>query len=215
MKASDTWPPSPPAFGGEVVITSEGAGNMSEKKQQQQQQGEGSVLDSAGSARQGELQRQLSGRHLNFIAIGGTIGTGFFLGTGTALVKAGPAGTLISYVFVGTILWCVMVCLGEMATYIPTAGSFSAYATRFVDPSLGFAVGWLYWFSCECVSFFFFAWCSCLDGIRRLYISVSLLFLSLSVCVCQCVRMRGHCVGVAWVCVFVIWVYLYLSRWVG
>ncbi|KAL2160273.1 hypothetical protein VTH06DRAFT_1446 [Thermothelomyces fergusii] len=101
----------------------------------------------ADSAQQGELQRQLSGRHLNFIAIGGTVGTGFFLGTGTALVKAGPAGCLISYIFVGTILWSVMVCLGEMATYIPTAGAFSAYATRFVDSSLGFAVGWLYWFS--------------------------------------------------------------------
>jgi len=103
----------------------------------------------ANSAQQGELQRQLSGRHLNFIAIGGTIGTGFFLGMGSALVKAGPGGCLISYVFVGTILWSVMVCLGELATYIPTAGAFSAYATRFVDPSLGFAVGWLYWFGCE------------------------------------------------------------------
>lgn len=112
--------------------------------------GKGDTPDSdAHSAQQGELQRQLSGRHLNFIAIGGTIGTGFFLGTGTALVKAGPAGCLISYVFVGTILWSVMVCLGELATYIPTAGAFSAYATRFVDASLGFAVGWLYWFGCE------------------------------------------------------------------
>ncbi|KAL1835978.1 hypothetical protein VTJ49DRAFT_5744 [Mycothermus thermophilus] len=94
----------------------------------------------------GELHRHLSGRHLNFIAIGGTIGTGFFLGMGTALAKAGPAGCLIAYVFVGSVLWCVMVSLGEMATYIPTAGAFSAYATRFVDDSLGFAVGWLYWF---------------------------------------------------------------------
>ncbi len=103
----------------------------------------------AGSAKPNELKRELSGMHLNFIAIGGTIGTGFFLGTGTALVNAGPGGCLISYIFVGTVLWSVMVCMGEMATYIPTAGAFSAYATRFVDPSLGFAVGWLYWFSCE------------------------------------------------------------------
>jgi len=95
-----------------------------------------------------QLQRGLSGRHLNFIAIGGTIGTGFFLGSGTALAKAGPVGCLVSYIFVGTILWSVMVTLGEMATFIPTAGAFSAYATRFVDPSLGFAMGWLYWFSC-------------------------------------------------------------------
>ncbi|KAK0706646.1 amino acid permease/ SLC12A domain-containing protein [Lasiosphaeria miniovina] len=99
------------------------------------------------STKPGELQRGLSGRHLNFIAIGGTIGTGFFLGSGTALYKAGPLGCLLSYLFVGTIMYSVMVCLGEMATFIPTAGAFSSYATRFVDPSLGFAVGWLYWFS--------------------------------------------------------------------
>ncbi|KAK5660819.1 hypothetical protein OQA88_12188 [Cercophora sp. LCS_1] len=103
--------------------------------------------DSATVTGDAQLQRGLSGRHLNFIAIGGTIGTGFFLGSGTALSKAGPVGCLISYIFVGTILWSVMVSLGEMATYFPTAGAFSSYATRFVDPSLGFAMGWLYWFS--------------------------------------------------------------------
>jgi amino acid permease len=95
-----------------------------------------------------QLDRGLSQRHLNFIAIGGTIGTGFFLSSGTALAKAGPVGCLISYVFIGTVLWSVMVSLSEMATYIPTAGAFSVYATRFVDPALGFALGWLYWFSC-------------------------------------------------------------------
>lgn len=40
-----------------------------------------------------------------------------------------------------------MQSLGEMATYIPISGAFTAYATRFVDPSLGFAMGWIYWFS--------------------------------------------------------------------
>ncbi|KAK3901363.1 amino acid permease/ SLC12A domain-containing protein [Staphylotrichum tortipilum] len=95
----------------------------------------------------GELRRQLSGRHLNFIAIGGTIGTGFFLGTGTALVRGGPAGCLLAFALVGTALWAVMACLGELATFCPTAGAFSVYAGRFVDPGLGFAVGWLYWFS--------------------------------------------------------------------
>lgn len=104
----------------------------------------------AGSVASAELQRHMSSRHLQFIAIGGTIGTGIFLGTGTALAKAGPVSCLISYVFVGSILYSVMVSIGEMATYIPTAGSFAAYAGRFVDPALGFATGWLYWFSCMC-----------------------------------------------------------------
>lgn len=103
-----------------------------------------------GSVVSAELQRHMSSRHLQFIAIGGTIGTGIFLGTGSALAKAGPVSCLISYVFVGSILYSVMVSLGEMATFIPTAGSFAAYAGRFVDPALGFATGWLYWFSCMC-----------------------------------------------------------------
>lgn len=96
-----------------------------------------------------ELQRSMSSRHLQFIAIGGTIGTGIFLGTGSALSTAGPVSCLISYIFVGSILYSVMVSLGEMATFIPTTGSFAAYAGRFVDPALGFATGWLYWFSCR------------------------------------------------------------------
>lgn len=130
----ETWPSSPADSAGVEP-------NFSVEKKN----GDGD----ADSAQQGELQRQLSGRHLNFIAIGGTIGTGFFLGSGTALLKAGPVGCLLAYIFIATMLWSVMVCLSEMATFIPTAGAFSSYATRFVDPSLGFAVGWLYWFGCK------------------------------------------------------------------
>ncbi|EGP87620.1 unnamed protein product [Zymoseptoria tritici ST99CH_1A5] len=94
-----------------------------------------------------QLQRRLQSRHLQMIAIGGTIGTGLFIGSGGALAKAGPAGALIAYIFVGTLVYSVMVALGEMATYIPISGAFTVYAARFVDPSLGFAMGWMYWFS--------------------------------------------------------------------
>ncbi|KAL1954862.1 hypothetical protein VTO42DRAFT_504 [Malbranchea cinnamomea] len=94
-----------------------------------------------------ELQRRLKNRHLQMIAIGGTIGTGLFIGSGGALAKSGPAGTLIAYAFVGSIVFSVIVSLGEMTTYIPIAGAFTSYAARFVDPSLGFAMGWIYWFS--------------------------------------------------------------------
>ena len=81
------------------------------------------------------------------IAIGGTIGTGLFIGSGGALANAGPAGALIAYAFVGTLVYSVMVGLGEMATYLPVSGAFTVYSSRFVDPSLGFAMGWIYWFS--------------------------------------------------------------------
>ncbi|KAJ3556350.1 hypothetical protein NPX13_g10155 [Xylaria arbuscula] len=93
------------------------------------------------------LQRGLNRWHLQFIAIGGTVGTGLFLGSGKALATAGPVGCLIAFLFVGTIVYSIMVSLGEMATFMPVAGSFTAYASRFVDPSLGFASGWIYWFS--------------------------------------------------------------------
>jgi yeast amino acid transporter len=70
-----------------------------------------------------------------------------FIGSGTAIAESGPAGALIAYLFVGTIVYSVMTSLGEMATYIPIPGAFTSYAARFVDPSLGFAMGWIYWFS--------------------------------------------------------------------
>lgn len=78
---------------------------------------------------------------------GGTIGTGLFIGSGESLSKSGPAGALIGFAFLGSIVFSVVVSLGEMATYIPIAGAYTTYATRFVDPSLGFAMGWIYWFS--------------------------------------------------------------------
>ena len=114
--------------------------------------GYGSPVDIEKQPEHGEvktvhLQRRLQSRHLQMIAIGGTIGTGLFIGSGGALAKSGPAGILIAYAFVGTLVYSVMVALGEMATYIPVSGAFTTYATRFVDPSLGFSMGWIYWFS--------------------------------------------------------------------
>ncbi len=94
-----------------------------------------------------ELQRGLHSHHLQFLAIGGTVGTGLFLGSGEALATSGPVGCLIAFIFVGTIVYSVMVSLSEMAAYIPVTGSTTVYASRFVDPSLGFATGWIYWFS--------------------------------------------------------------------
>ncbi|KAJ6189035.1 hypothetical protein N7519_003943 [Penicillium mononematosum] len=94
-----------------------------------------------------ELQRRLKSRHLQMIAMGGAIGTGLFIGTGTAIATAGPVGALLAYTFVGSIVYSVMTALGEVATYLPIPGAFAAYANRIIDPSLGFAMGWIYWFS--------------------------------------------------------------------
>ncbi|OJJ33087.1 hypothetical protein ASPWEDRAFT_605289 [Aspergillus wentii DTO 134E9] len=94
-----------------------------------------------------DLKRKLKSRHLQMIAIGGTIGTGLFISSGTAIAHAGPVGALIAYLFVGSIVYSVMISLGEVATYIPIPGAFTSYAARLIDPSLGFAMGWIYWFS--------------------------------------------------------------------
>lgn len=94
-----------------------------------------------------KLARKLSARQVQMIAIAGTIGTGLFLGTGKSLATGGPASMLIAYTITGAIIFVTMLALGEMAAYIPIAGSFCTYSGRFVDDSLGFALTWNYWFN--------------------------------------------------------------------
>ncbi|KAI9206452.1 amino acid permease/ SLC12A domain-containing protein [Polychytrium aggregatum] len=91
------------------------------------------------------VQRRLEPRHLQMIAIGGTIGTGLFLGSGATVAYAGPLGSLVSYVLVSIMVFFVVTSLGEMAALVPISGSFSSYAGRYVDPSLQFTLGWSYW----------------------------------------------------------------------
>ncbi|PEJ59687.1 gamma-aminobutyrate permease [Bacillus sp. AFS002410] len=94
-----------------------------------------------------ELKRGLKPRHITMISLGGTIGTGLFLASGGAIHNAGPGGVLLAYVAIGIMVYFLMTSLAEMATYMPVAGSFSTYATKFVDPALGFALGWNYWYN--------------------------------------------------------------------
>ena len=94
-----------------------------------------------------ELKRGLSSRHLQMIAIGGAIGTGLFVASGGTIAQAGPGGALVAYALVGLMVFLLMQSLGEMSAKIPVAGSFQTYATRFVSPSFGFAIGWNYWFN--------------------------------------------------------------------
>ncbi|WP_028545731.1 amino acid permease [Paenibacillus taiwanensis] len=96
---------------------------------------------------QQQLKRHLKTRHLTMIALGGSIGTGLFLASGGAIAQAGPGGALLAYAAVGIMVYFLMTSLGELATYMPESGSFSTYATRFVDPALGFALGWNFWFN--------------------------------------------------------------------
>ncbi|MGG0288327.1 amino acid permease [Peribacillus butanolivorans] len=81
------------------------------------------------------------------ISLGGAIGTGLFLGSGPAIHTAGPGGALVAYAVIGIMVYFIMTSLGELASFMPVSGAFSTYATRFIDPALGFALGWNYWFT--------------------------------------------------------------------
>lgn len=94
-----------------------------------------------------KLARKLTARQVQMIAIGGTIGTGLFLGTGKSLATGGPASMLIAYFIVGGIVMLTMLALGEMAAFVPIAGSFCTFAGRYVDDGFGFALTWNYWFN--------------------------------------------------------------------
>ena len=93
------------------------------------------------------VKRQLKPRHVSMITLGGTIGTGLFISTGSMLADSGPILSLISFLFMTTITYSVTQSLGEMATLIPVTGSFAQFITRWVSSSVGSTVGWLYWFS--------------------------------------------------------------------
>ncbi|CDO68798.1 hypothetical protein BN946_scf184805.g7 [Trametes cinnabarina] len=93
------------------------------------------------------VQRKLKQRHVQMIAIAGTLGTGLFLGLGSSLQGAGPLGALIAYGVVGTTAYASLCSLGEMTSHAPISGSFPHFAARWVDPALGFAVGWNYFYT--------------------------------------------------------------------
>ena len=104
-----------------------------------------SLREETGIGGKEELKRSLKARHMNMIALGGAIGTGLFLASGASVSTAGPGGALVAYGVIGIMVYFLMTSLGEMATYLPIPGSFGTYAARFVDPALGFAIGWNYW----------------------------------------------------------------------
>ncbi len=92
------------------------------------------------------LHRGLSTGQLSMIAIGGAIGTGLFLGSGSAILFAGP-GVLLSYAIGGLITLFLMGCLAEMTVAHPTSGSFGAWAEFYIGPLAGFLIRYAYWSS--------------------------------------------------------------------
>ncbi|WP_225425863.1 amino acid permease [Furfurilactobacillus siliginis] len=91
-----------------------------------------------------ELSRALKSRHVQLIAIGGTIGTGLFLGAGQSIHLAGPAIILV-YMLTGLMCFLLMRALGELLMSDLSQHSFIDFIDRYVGPKTGFAVGWTYW----------------------------------------------------------------------
>ncbi|WP_207926881.1 amino acid permease [Actinocrispum wychmicini] len=82
---------------------------------------------------------------MTMIGIGGVIGAGLFVSSGSVIGSAGPAA-VVAYALGGLIVVLVMRMLGEMATAHPASGSFSRYAELALGRWAGFLVGWTYWF---------------------------------------------------------------------
>ena len=91
-----------------------------------------------------QLQRRLTNRHIQLIAIGGAIGTGLFMGSGQAISKAGP-GVLIVYAIIGGVLFLVMRALGEVLLSDLEYKSFADVAHDLIGPWAGFFTGWTYY----------------------------------------------------------------------
>ncbi|KAG0647966.1 Dicarboxylic amino acid permease [Hyphodiscus hymeniophilus] len=92
------------------------------------------------------LHRDLKTRQISMIALGGALGTGLLVNTGPYLAQSGPGSMIIGYALVGVLCYSVMAAMGEMAAWLPIPSGFTGFAHRFVDPALGFALGWNYWF---------------------------------------------------------------------
>ncbi|KAI9700548.1 MAG: hypothetical protein M1820_006702 [Bogoriella megaspora] len=103
--------------------------------------------DVATAEQFGYVERGLKSRHIQFIALGGTIGTGLFLGIGKALANYGPLSILLGYSITGIAIYGMMQSLGEMVTWLPLPGAIPQLCARYVDPAMGFAVGWNNWYS--------------------------------------------------------------------
>ncbi|MFC7371975.1 amino acid permease [Fictibacillus iocasae] len=94
---------------------------------------------------QQELKRDLANRHVQLIAIGGTIGTGLFLGSGQAIQLAGPS-VIFAYLIVGIALFFLMRALGELLLSKEGYQSFTDIAEDYLGPRAAFVTGWTYWF---------------------------------------------------------------------
>ncbi|TLY61025.1 MAG: amino acid permease [Gammaproteobacteria bacterium] len=106
---------------------------------------QGATVDQAEIARrEAGLHQALTRAQVVMIGLGGAIGTGLFMGSGTAIGYAGPA-VVVSYAIAGFAAVVMVFSLSEMAVVHPTAGSFGTYAEIYLNPWAGTVVRYSYW----------------------------------------------------------------------
>lgn len=93
-----------------------------------------------------KMARSLKGRHVQLIALGGTIGTGLFLGAGQSIHSAGPS-IVLAYLIAGLACFLFMRALGELLLSNTDSPSFITFITKYLGDKIGFVAGWTYWFT--------------------------------------------------------------------
>ena len=92
------------------------------------------------------MVRGLQNRHVQLIAIAGTIGTGLFLGAGRSLSLTGPSIILV-YMLTGVFMYLMMRAIGEMLYMDPDQHTFINFITKYLGKGWGYFSGWSYWVS--------------------------------------------------------------------
>lgn len=92
-----------------------------------------------------KLERGLKPRHVEMIALGGTIGVGLFMGSASTIQTAGPS-VLLCYALAGLVMFFIMRIMGEMLYLEPVTGSFATYGHKYICPFAGYLTAWCYWF---------------------------------------------------------------------
>ncbi|KAF2194605.1 hypothetical protein K469DRAFT_686614 [Zopfia rhizophila CBS 207.26] len=93
------------------------------------------------------LRADLKERHVNMVAFSARVGIGPFLQSGRVVYQAGPGLAVVAYILMGTVMASTISCLGEMTALFPVQGPIFKFPLRFLDVGVGYAAGWLAWFS--------------------------------------------------------------------
>ena len=94
---------------------------------------------------QQKMERGLKPRHVEMIALGGTIGVGLFMGSANTIQMAGPS-VLLCYAVTGVVMFFIMRIMGEMLYQEPVTGSFATYGHKYISPFVGYLTACSYWF---------------------------------------------------------------------